>query len=766
MKKSIADPRFLIPAIAVVALLAIWGTAWNAIRSERSVAAHAAAASSRELSATYEAQVVRALREIDQTLKVVKYAYEERGSVAVVQELKGREMLPSDRLFDVSIANVDGDIVAGTRATGRANVADQYYFQSQRGTDVFSVGRPRQSADTGEWKLQFSRRLDGPRGAFAGIVMIAVDASFFVSGYETSKLGEQGVLAVLGTDGVFRVRRTGDVVSAGQSVDYLTVVSANDEAQGEAPLTVNVWDGVERYTATRQLYDFPLAVIVGLSREEQLAHASHNSYVQAGRALGGSVILIMIATVLARMNRQLTLAHRLAGEEQVAHAERVEYLAYHDSLTKLPNRGLFSRSLERAIQYAQEHDRQLAVLFLDLDHFKNINDTLGHEAGDQLLVEVAKRFRRCVRDGDTVARLGGDEFVAILPELQDERYAAIVASKVIAAVAKPFVLNGQDFLVTASIGISIFPRDGPNARTLKKNADTAMYKAKEEGKNGFQFFSEQLNDNSRERLAIEAGLRTAVERGELHLHYLAKRDMRTGRITGVEALLRWQNPELGNVAPLLFIPVAEETGLIVPIGKWVLRSACDQSVAWRKEGLPPMSMDVNLSRRQFTDAGLLVDLASILEQTGMAAQSLELEITESLLMRDVQHALGILTAVKDMGIRISIDNFGSGYSSLAALRQFPLDTIKIDRTFIRDVASDPQSKDLTAAIIAMARTLSHTIVAQGVETREQADFLRVNAIDEFQGFYLDQPVPAGEIAQSLRKQASDVASELGAAADA
>ena len=317
-----------------------------------------------------------------------------------------------------------------------------------------------------------------------------------------------------------------------------------------------------------------------------------------------------------------------------------------------------------------------------------------------------------------------------------------MAQKILSAVARPFVLLGQEFRVTASIGISTYPQDGLDEQTLTKNADIAMYQAKEEGKNNFQFYSEKLNANSLERLTLESSLRHALERNEFQLHYQAKRDIRSGRITGMEALLRWQHPDLGMVAPMQFIPVAEETGLIVPIGKWVLRTACLQNVAWQKQGLPHLSMAVNLTARQFFDENLLPDIASILKATGMDARLLELEITESLLMRDVEKTLRILTGLKDMGIRIAIDDFGIGYSSLSTLKQFPLDTIKIDRSFIRDVASVAEDKDLTEAIIAMGRTLSLTVVAQGVETKEQADFSAPERLRRIPGL-LSQQARAG-----------------------
>jgi diguanylate cyclase (GGDEF)-like protein len=745
------EPHILFPAIAVLFLAAIWGTTLNLIKGERVAAEHTAVASSRGLAETYEAQVVRALGEIDQTLKFVKYAYELRGQQGVLEELKSRALLPPNLLFAVSIADSKGDILVSTRPSAMTNVADKDFFQRQRQADVLSVGLPRQSPGSGEWIQQFSRRLNSTKGTFAGIVMVSVDAAYFVSGYESSKLGEHGMLGMLGTDGIFRVMRSGETVSAGDMLDYAALVPA-DAAEVATTLSTSAWDGVRRYTSASAIYDFPLAVIVGLSEDEQLAGSRQDMYAYLWRASVGSFLLILTLAVLGRMSMQLALSRQRSVEEHIAHAARVEYLAYHDSLTTLPNRSLFSKLLGQSINHAHRYNRRAAVLFLDLDRFKYINDSLGHEAGDKLLQEVATRIKSCLRGSDTVARLGGDEFVALLPEVNEERYAATVAQKILSVVAQPFTLLGQEFRVTASIGISTYPQDGLDEQTLMKNADIAMYQAKEKGKNNFQFYSDKLNANSLERRTLESALRHALERNEFQLHYQAKRDIRDGRITGMEALLRWKHPDLGIVAPMQFIPFAEETGLIVPIGNWALTSACLQNVAWQNQGLPRLSMAVNLTARQFFNEQLVPDLTAILANTGMDPGLLELEIHESLLMRDADEALRILTGLKDMRIRIAIDDFGIGYSSLARLKQFPLDTIKIDRSFIRDVTNAAADKVLTEAIIAVGRALSLTVVAQGVETKEQADFLRQHACDEFQGFYLDHPVPAEQIAGSLRAQ--------------
>jgi diguanylate cyclase (GGDEF)-like protein len=749
----VSEPQILFPLIAALLLTAIWGTTFGVIRVKTSAAENAAAVSSRELLSTYEAQVVRALREIDLTLNLVKYSRERSADRHTLADLKNKGLLPPDLLFVVSITDRAGAIVESTRPIEKQQVPDQETLRKSRNSDDLIIGRlPR--GPTGEGKLDFSRPLKTPDGMFDGFVMVAVDANYFVSGYDTERLGERGVLGLLGADGVFRVRRTGDAVFSGDTADYSSAVAGADDAA--ATISKSRWDGARRWTSAREVYGFPLAVLVGLSVDEQMAPAHAQSRIYLLWACLASVAVAVLTGLLGRMSWQLVQARRRESETKLDHAQRVEYLAYHDGLTGLPNRSMFSKLLTKSISEAHRYHRQLAVAFLDLDRFKQINDTLGHDAGDQLLQEVAIRLKACVRDSDTVARLGGDEFVVLLPELADGTYAAMVAQKILLKIAKEFTLIGQEFRVTASIGISTYPQDGLDEQTLTKNADIAMYQAKAEGKNNYQFYSEKLNAHSLARLALESSLRHALQRDEFVLHYQAKRDIASGRITGMEALLRWEHPDLGTVAPLEFIPVAEETGLIIPIGKWVLKTACAQSVEWRKQGLPPLSMAVNLTPRQFCDESLLADVTSILEATGMDPHLLEIEISESLLIHNVENTLRILTGLKSLGIRIAVDDFGTGYSSLAMLQRFPLDTIKIDRSFMRDIVGTAQDTGLTDAIIAMGKSLSLTVVAQGVETKEQAEHLRLHQCNELQGFYFKRPLPAAEFTRLLHDQDPDI----------
>ncbi|RJF96813.1 EAL domain-containing protein [Noviherbaspirillum cavernae] len=436
--------------------------------------------------------------------------------------------------------------------------------------------------------------------------------------------------------------------------------------------------------------------------------------------------------------------------EQKIAEERIQFLATHDGLTRLPNRLMFSELVNHAISTSQRHKRNFAVLFIDLDRFKFVNDTLGHEAGDRLLKEIAARFKQVLRASDVLARLGGDEFVILIQESEDSEQIAVVARRILSAALKPIMLMGQECRVTASIGIATFPEHGQDEQTLMKNADIAMYYAKEEGKNNFQFYSTDIKTLSLERLTLEANLRHAMEHDEFSLHYQAKLDLKKGSITGVEALLRWQNAELGSVAPNRFIPVAEETGMIVPIGKWVLRTACEQNMAWQRQGLPPICVAVNLSVRQFADENLLGDIAAVLAETGLAPHLLEIEITEGMVVHHPERAIKLLTAIKAMGVRLAIDDFGTGYSSLGQLKNFPIDTLKVDRSFIRDIATSADDKAITEAIIAMGKTLSLTVVAEGVETMEQEAFLREHACDEMQGYYFSKPIAADEFTALLK----------------
>ena len=427
----------------------------------------------------------------------------------------------------------------------------------------------------------------------------------------------------------------------------------------------------------------------------------------------------------------------------------VSKLATSDSLTGLPNRHVYNDRINHAIARALRHNRRFGIMFIDLDRFKIINDTLGHHVGDLLLKGVAERLLGSVRKSDTVARLGGDEFTILLEEIHGTADAEAVARKLLAALARPFCLERQDLSVTASIGISVFPKDGQDLVTLTKNADMAMYHAKESGKNNVQCFQPSMSYKAHEAMSYESKLRGALDRGEFSLAYQPQVNVASNRIVGLEALLRWKTPNLGQVPPAQFVPLAEETGLILPIGEWVLNTACQQNKLWQLAGLPPVRVAVNISGRQLEHAGFLQVLDRALASSGLDPQWLELELTESAIMGKARFSVGTLGAIQARGVHLSIDDFGTGYSSLAALKRFPIDKLKIDQSFIRDIADDPDDAAITRAIIAMGHSLKLQVIAEGVETEEQLKLLRAEGCEHVQGFLFSAPLPPEAIGALL-----------------
>ena len=444
--------------------------------------------------------------------------------------------------------------------------------------------------------------------------------------------------------------------------------------------------------------------------------------------------------------------------------DKIRELAYYDSLTGLPNRESFMMHVDQSIKSASRHKHELAALFMDLDNFKRINDTLGHTIGDLLLKVIAERLQDCLRCSDVVSheaenvsthmvsRFGGDEFTLLLTEIHSSDDAAIVSQRIMESLMRPLNLSGHEVVVTPTIGIAVYPEDGENAETLFRNADTAMYAAKRNGKNQFQFYNKTMNENARERLTMESQLRNALENKELSLHYQPQLELTNGHVIGVEALLRWHNKNLGNVPPETFIPIAEDSGLIIPIGKWVLRAACSQIKAWQDTGVPIERVAVNISVRQFMHSGFLELVKQIIVDTGLNPESLELEITESLLMQDIENAIHLLRELKAVGIQIAIDDFGTGYSSLSYLKRYPIDRLKVDKAFVQDITTNLQDAAITKAVIAMANNMDLRVIAEGVETEDQLNYLKDEHCHEVQGYYLSKPIPAHEVCQFIQER--------------
>jgi diguanylate cyclase (GGDEF)-like protein/PAS domain S-box-containing protein len=880
----LAEPYVFFPLVAIMLLGVVWGTTLNLIHLERGIAMRAAATSSVELADTYEAQVVRALREIDQALKLIKYAREANGGTPDLELLKAKGLLPPDLLFVVSLAAPDGRIIASTRPLGVETLRDEPFFAELSVRDGVSVGRPVRGPPEGEAHLRFGRRMDGADRAFAGAVVVTVPASYFVSGYEVSKLGREGVLALLGMDGVFRARRTGEAVFFGDTADYAGAVSATG---GSVAPIANSWDGVRRFTIAREIFDFPLAVVVGLSEAEQMAPVRESAWAYLWRAGGGSLFLLLILAALGRLSSQLARTRVEANaklQEEIAvrrEAEAalnlrnraiessvnaiviidvsrpgnpIEYVnpafesitgyasaealgrdgyfllggdleqqglaeierglrerrdshavlrnyrkdgsvfwndfhmapvrnesggvthfvgvmndvteakqyeaqlalqANFDSLTGLANRNLLHDRLQQSIVAARREGRKVATVFLDIDHFKLVNDTLGHGKGDELLREMAARLKASVRESDTVARLGGDEFVLVLNARADGEAGSLesdlttIMNKLLTNVSQPLEMGGRQLRPTCSIGVSIFPQDADNADMLLRHADAAMYRAKELGRNRFQLFTADVHERIRRRMELESSLRLALERGEFEVHYQPQAGLPEGRIVGFEALVRWRHPERGLVGPGHFIPFAEETGLIVPLGAWVLREACRQNKAWQDAGLPKLPVSVNMSAKQCDQEDIEKVIRDALRDANLEPRYLELEITESISMANPEQSVPLMRRLKATGVGLSIDDFGTGFSNLSYLPRFPVDRLKIDLSFVRQMVNDPGSRAVSEAIINMSHSLRLEVVAEGVENEAQLQLLGASRCDHIQGWLFSPPVPADDLARLL-----------------
>jgi diguanylate cyclase (GGDEF)-like protein/PAS domain S-box-containing protein len=442
--------------------------------------------------------------------------------------------------------------------------------------------------------------------------------------------------------------------------------------------------------------------------------------------------------------------------ERKLYEETIKYQAFYDSLTGLPNRALLKERIAIEISHSSQSKQKLAVMFLDLDRFKLINDTLGHDIGDKLLKEIAARLKSCVRKDDTIARIGGDEFVILMPGLIHEESVAKIASKILETIRQPVIVDNHELYLTISIGIAIFPEDGEDDESLITNADVAMYRAKEEGKNNFQLYTPALNEKALERLALENSLRRALEYKEFVVYYQPKVNGKTEEIVGMEALIRWQHPNWGLVSPLKFIPVAEETGLIVPIGEWVLRAACSHNKSLQNAGFPPLTVAVNLSSRQFELQDLTNIVSKVLEETGLAPEYLELEITESIAMQNIEHTLRTITQLREMGVKFSIDDFGTGYSSLSQLNNFSVNKLKIDKSFVEKVDGNKDNSIIASTVLALGKSLELSVVAEGVETEAQVNFFKVNECDEMQGYFFGRPMPKEDFEEFYIKKLRNI----------
>ncbi|NAO97306.1 EAL domain-containing protein [Halomonas sp. MG34] len=738
----LVEPLVLFSIVAFMMLLVIWGSTYFLVNKERMSIERQAELSVGEITDTYEARVVRALREIDTTLKLVRFTANSSNHSSVLSVLNEQRLLPPALLFTISIVDSQGMVVEttdpgllGQRLTppAQAMLDDDYLAVGEKEANQITFTRPLRPEQ------------ESAQGGGSGWVIIAIDANYFVSSYEVRSLGQQGMLALVGADGIVRVRRSGDAIHSGELMDIGAWKSSTLDAVS-APFMTH-WQGVERYTLVRKLYDFPLSIVVGLSAQEQLAAAhqlARNYWQRAGWTSG---LLLIILAILGRLSWQLQWARRRVMEERVSHAQQVEHLAFHDTLTDLPNRAFLSHLITQAVKLGGRHSESFALLFLDLDRFKLINDTLGHDAGDHLLQEAASRLTTSVRESDVVARLGGDEFVILLSKVSRRDQIEPIAQKILSAIREPFMLTGQECHVSVSIGVSLYPFDGLDEQTLIKSADMAMYQAKLLGKNTVQFYTDELSAEMDVRLTLESGLHRALVSHEFRLFFQSKHDVEVGSTLGMEALLRWQHPTLGLLEPAQFMPLAEESGLAMPIAQWVLENACRQNMLWQQEGFPALTMAVKISARQFYDNSFVESIKEALATTGMDPRLLELEMTESMLLQNVQRTASIFAEIKKLGVKIVIDDFGTGYSSLSDLNALPVDTLKVSSSLVKRLSGTRRDQQLSSSVIELGKRLGMQVFAKGVASHEQSHFIGSHSSLPFHGFYSNRPLSAEESCQ-------------------
>lgn len=664
--------------------------------------------------------------------------------------------------YDVwlGVTDAEGRLLASSdRDLGDADRSQEDWFLGVRLTGRAHLGRahPASEAD-GRLGVTFAAPITGPRGDLQGVVISLVTLDRLRAILNEGP-ASQGVRLddwrLLDADGLV----ISEAGAAGGWNGHLgfnlrdlglpSALRVADAEPGASGFVEEVHDrrdrpmltGYARLPGHRDFLGYDWAILVHLDRDR-----AYGEFDRLIWRVAGTGLLVVAPLTAFGLWASRQLLRDIVRRRQVE--QRLDDLAYYDPLTGLPNRRLFLDLLGQALARARRGDRLVAVLFLDLDRFKLVNDSLGHVVGDELLRSVGGRLASCLRTTDTVSRLGGDEFTVILEHLSSSEDVARIAQKLLDAVAVPLVIEGHEIFVSASIGIALFPTDHGDRDALIKSADTAMYSAKEEG-GAYRFYSADMNARAFERLTLETGLRHALKRGEFVLHYQPLVDFRSGTMVGVEALVRWQHPERGLLSPDKFIPLAEETGLIVPLGEWVLRTACAQAKAWQGCGYPALRVAVNLSRRQFQQKNLVQTVSQVLAETGLDPHRLELELTESLLIHDAEGTIAMLHALHAMGIRLSIDDFGAEYSSLGYLKRLPINTLKIDQSFVRDIATSRDDASITKAIITLAHCLNLNVVAEGVETEGQVEFLRSEQCNEMQGWYFSHALTTEDLGRLL-----------------
>ncbi|HXW69717.1 MAG TPA: EAL domain-containing protein [Dissulfurispiraceae bacterium] len=661
------------------------------------------------------------------------------------------------------MTDTKGEILYGTGVVKGVNVSDRDYFINTRDNlkSGLFISKPLFSRTSHEWSIIIARRYNYPGSSFAGEAHVAIPLQTFLKTFSNLNVGRHGNITLFNKNRDVICRFTpyeepGSFVGMILTTPALLESLRQNQTAGMFKAVSSI-DKIEKTFYFRKISSYPLYIVVGLAKVDYLADWRNDT----AKTLGLSALFISIAIGFAWMIDRHISTQRKAEE-------RLHSLAYYDTLTGLPNRFFLKDLLRRAIEYARRYNLIFAVFFIDLDNFKKINDTLGHDIGDQLLHAVSGRLQKTLRSSDfaarsseneltsVVSRQGGDEFIILLHNLMRPQNAEGIAIRMLKELSQPYVLGDREVFMSVSIGISVYPEDGADMDNLLKNADAAMYQTKSRGKNNYQFYSKQMDVASLELLTLESDLHRALDRNELTVYYQPKATCSTKDITGVEALVRWKHPARGFISPAEFIPLAEISGLIIPIGEFVLRTACRQNKLWQESGIKPMRMAVNLSNRQFDQKDLMTMVQNALHEAQLSPQYLEVEITESTLMRDPEEAIRILRELKALGIKVAVDDFGTGYSSLNYLKQLPLDHLKIDGSFIRNVPFDGSDTAIVSSIIALAHSLKVQTIAEGVETERQLAFLQEHGCDMIQGYLLCHPLPAEDLSEILAKETLEV----------
>jgi diguanylate cyclase (GGDEF)-like protein/PAS domain S-box-containing protein len=851
-------------------IAAIWLGIFVHVYNERDDTIAGVVRQNDNLAIAFEEHINQTIKRADQVARFLRHEYAVQGTQVNMARYADQGLIDIGLFVNFTVIDEHGDLRLSLLQAGGENFADREFFRYHAGSagDQLHIGKPVLGRIAGKWLIPVTRRILKADGAFGGVVVVSVSPEYFVNFYRRTDIGRDGMVELIGLDGISRARQSGEVQTFGIDMSASSLMRARASAPNGNVETIGKIENVPRFVSYRTLTEYPLMVAVGASRDAVLIPLEQDRRNYFAGAFAGSLIVALFACLLIssllrhkldrdqlarsearfratfdqaavgisqtgidgryiRVNQALcrmvgyteaellgcsyldishpedrapSLERRqrlLAGEAVPTAAEKryfhkdgsviwisissalvrdadgvpdyfvnmiecinerrqlqgnLEHLARHDSLTQLPNRTLFYSRLQHALEQARRRGWTTGVMFIDLDRFKTINDTLGHAVGDEVLQQVAVRLSECVRAEDTVGRLGGDEFAVILSELEHERSAGLVAQKILDALGRPLQLERHEVFLTTSIGIATSGPGVSDADTMISNADAAMYDAKDLGRNNFQYYAAAMSERAMEKLLLEKELRFALERRELLLNYQPKVNLKSGEITGFEALLRWHRTGGEIVSPAVFIPVLEECRLIEEVGEWVLRTACAQIAAWQQAGLKPVPVAVNLSPKQFRHQDIGDTITRALADHNVAPGLLEIEITESAAMNNGEDAIAVLKGLKELGVRIAIDDFGTGYSSLSYLTRFPIDSLKIDRSFVIDLPDSKDGASIARAVITMAQSLRLKVIAEGVETAAQIEFLAANECDEIQGYFCSRPVTAEAATELLQSR--------------